>query len=393
MATMTRSSLPAILLVVLAALLAGCATSSNGGPHASDGEANAYEHRPAPTRSSRVVAELTPWGQVPYDRLTLPLVSPDGQFIATQANISPTWPTVLAEHDAEIPVATQVQIHRFDDESSTLQSVTNVDQHVLLGRSVNSEGFLVEAPQEDGSRWIGLADWESGDIQWLVQDEHVNAFASLGPDGRLAWCRRPVDGPEHMFELVIRTGGREWVHGGNDEASWLMPTWSGTNDGLFAMMLQQQRLSAVYGVASDAAAFGQSQRRISLATGASVLLAYQSISAQAGTPADRSPLEQFVFYHPSRACMAIWRPRSSNRTALTMFDMYTFAAVMDDDPNYALVTTEEHLLRQNVREPRDKRQLIAGVQVARPTNAADRRFVLLSPYGDAINIVTLNSMN
>ena len=58
-----------------------------------------------------VRAEVLPMGVVPYDNMTLPIVSPSGRFLATQSGVDPTWETILAEPGASVPQATVVEIY------------------------------------------------------------------------------------------------------------------------------------------------------------------------------------------------------------------------------------------------------------------------------------------
>lgn len=344
--------------------------------------------RPTPIRSSRILAEISPRGSVPFDMQSLPLVSPDGRFIATQTQVPPTWPTVLAEHNAQIPIATRIEIYEVLDESVEFARALQIP--VVLGRSYNSEGFLVEAPQPNGARWIGLAAWTTGEITWLVDGDNVNAFAVLGEDGRLAWCRRPVDWPENSFELVVRRESDEWSLQSPYE-SWLMPTWSGRGDNLFVLSLSEGELTASYGTATNEIAWRQSRRSIHLASYSNVYTAYQTMGAQISSPGLPVTTEQFVFHHPARARMAIWRPRANVASSMTFFDFNTFAAVLESD-THALVTTEKSLVLQNAQDMRDRRELIAGVQIPRVTNSDHWRYILLSPQHDAIAITAMRQL-
>lgn len=378
------SSLVLCSLLVLTGCGAGGGTSRTGDAISAGSTSGSVMNRPAATRSTRVLAEIMPWGSVPFDRQTLPLVCPNGQYIATQTQVAPSWSTVLAKHDSQIPIATGIEIYRLSND--TMEFVTSLDQPALLGRSFNHEGFLVEVPRPNGARSIAQVAWESGELHWLVDDEHVNAFASVGPDGRLAWSRRAVDGPEDVFELVIRAGGEEWsVQIG--EESWLMPTWSGRGDGLFALTLDDGNLSAVHVRTSNRNALIQSRRELHLATHATLYSAYQTIGAQVLGPAVPH-LEQFIFHHPARARMAMWRPRGGTTSPLTFFDLDTFAVVTDENDR-ALVTTSRHLIQQNVRELRDRREVLAGLQVPRHTGSSEWPYVLLSPQEDTVSITAM----
>jgi hypothetical protein len=195
----------------------------------------------------------------------LPLISPDGRFVATQTGIAPTWPTIVAGPEAEVPSLTRIEVYQLDRRTSVSESQRNAPvlmfslaEPSLLGRSCDSEGFLIESPRENGSRWIGHVSWTTGDTLWLIDDDRVNAFATAGPDGRLAWSRRAVD--EHHFELVVRLGdecGSNLRFGGD----WLMPTWSGSGDGL-SPCLQEGVLELVFAAADSEKRFAFAQHGI-----------------------------------------------------------------------------------------------------------------------------------
>ncbi|MCH6551973.1 MAG: hypothetical protein IH804_08170 [Planctomycetes bacterium] len=68
-------------------LAAGCATDTTVARRGMVEFAN----RPAVvTRSTRVRAGLRPLGSVPYDNLVLPIVSPNGRYLATDTSAPPT---------------------------------------------------------------------------------------------------------------------------------------------------------------------------------------------------------------------------------------------------------------------------------------------------------------
>jgi hypothetical protein len=335
-------------------------------------------------------AEIQLQGNVPYDNMSMPLVSPDGRFIATQTRVSPTWPTLLAEWDADVPVATRIEIYRRPTDGRMVELHATIHEPLILGRSYDQNGFLVEAPQDDGSRWIGYVQWDSAELHWLVADDFVNAFPSLGPDGRLAWSRRGVNDADHHFELVIRSpNGDDWSYP-HDRESWLMPTWSGRGNGMFVFVLTDDYLEAAYAVASDASAFRQSQQRIGLARSASVHSAYQAVGAQISSPSVPwiNANEQLVFFHPSRMRMAVWRPMSGRQNPVMLLNRNSFAAVVDSHDR-AFVTTEDHLLIQQVTQPTDRAELLAGTLIARPVNIVNWPYVLLAPANGEVAVAAL----
>lgn len=344
-----------------------------------------------PSVSSHIRAAISPRGSVAYDDMTLPLASPDGRFLAVQSGVSPTWSTLLAEHEADPPVATTIDIYQVRTAERDLAHIASVSHPALVGRSADHDGFLVEAPQYDGSRWIGKVHWTTGEIEWLVADEYVNAFPSLGAGGRLAWSRRAIDDHDESFELVVRYGMDEWSIPA-DERSWLMPTWSNRREhALYVLMLDiEHDLEMIYADTSSPAAFRQSMRSLLLARNADVFTAYQTIGAQTIGPAGYAPpQEEFVFYHPSRMRMAIWRPLST-RGANPLFLMpRSFAAVVEPD-GFALVSTEDDLVLQALEHPdRQRRQMLSGMQVLRQVQSEEWPYLLLVPQEGRIGVAAM----
>lgn len=339
-------------------------------------------------------------GSVGYDNFALPIVSPDGRFIVTEAGIAPTWDMILARGGAEsggagsgggeIPEATRLEIYSLDlrigipdSERQPAKLKTIVDEPVLLGRSCDVEGFLVEAPQEDGSRWIGKVSWETGRITWLVRDEYVNAFAALGPGGRLAWSRRARD--DSQFDLVVRRGNQEWTYV-TSEQSWLLPTWSGRDDGLFALMLRAGDLNLIFATASSRAAFGQSIRTTPLATNSTMQTAYQTMSGQIGIMGlPRPSIDQVTFTHPRHLRASVWRPLALGGSSPAILYKNSFAVVVNDS-DIAFVSTPENLMRQSLVDPKIHANVLAGTLIPRPIISPNWHYVLLSPQEGRIGL-------
>jgi len=332
-------------------------------------------------------------GSVPYDSLALPLVSPDGMHIATQAGAAPTWPTAQAEQEAEVPAATRLQVYRLDrregivdQERRSPELIATLAEPCLLGRSCDNEGFLVESPREDGSRWIGKASWLDGAITWLVNDGHVNAFASLGEQGRLAWSRRAVDGSN--FDLAVRSLGAEWtIESLGDD--WLFPTFAAGGDGLFVFNLNVGNLELRYGLSSSAVSFRQAMQRFNVASESTPFTAYQ---ASNGTTTSLDPLltqrEQIVFFHPAIGRMAVWRPLSPSGQRAVYLNSRSIAALVDHD-ELAFVSTEKELLRQNMFKARERIGMVAGTHIVRPTTLAAWPYVLMQPRAGQIHFLAM----
>lgn len=346
----------------------------------------------ARTLTVNVRAAIVLLGSVPYDNFALPIVSPDGRFIATEAGIAPTWPMILAQTGGggEVPEATRLEIHTLDlrvgipdsdRQQSHRSAIVNVP--VLLGRSCDREGFLVESPREDGSRWIGKASWETGRITWLVRDESINAFAALGPDGRLAWSRRARN--QAHYELVVRQGDREWSYT-TREQSWLLPTFSGRGDGLFVLLLEGGNLELTFATASSKSAFRQSIRTTPLASNSTLRTAYQTMSGQIGVIGlSRPTIDQVTFNHPRHLRASVWRPLALGASSPAILYKNSFAVVVDDS-DIAFVSTPKNLMRQSLVDPRIHANVLAGMLIPRPIDSPNWHYVLLSPQEGRIGL-------
>jgi hypothetical protein len=348
-----------------------------------------HYRRAGQTRTAGVTAVVYDLGTIPYDNMTLPLVSPDGRYIATHRGVAPDWSTLLAGPNASVPATTRVEIYRLgesEDEAPQLKAI--VDEAAILGRACTSEGFLVEAPRENGSRWIGLASWETGLVRWLVADDNaVNAFATVREDGALAFSSRPIDGAE--FDLIVRKGGAEWRLPGQG-GDWLMPTWSGAGDGLFALLLRGESLDLVHMIASSAEEVRRTIRPLPLASsGATIDTAYQTLNATVVTTVTGSAgRDQLTFFHPSRLRAAVWAPPD----VPVLLDRDSLAAVIDtEDPDYVLVTRTRQLILRRIVDERglDRIDVIDGTHVPRATADEERPYVLLRPSEGVIGLTAL----
>jgi hypothetical protein len=174
---------------------------------------------PRARTDSSVSVAVRPLGSVPFDAMTLPLVSPDGRYVAVQHGPTPPWPTLLAEPGALPPPALSIDVYDLDALRATLgpagatADLRPIDPPhrlppgALLGRSCDDRGFLIEQPRRDGSRRLGLVSWGTGDTAWITAetDAATNAFATLGHHAEVAFSRRDPGSPR--FSLVVRSPG------------------------------------------------------------------------------------------------------------------------------------------------------------------------------------------
>jgi hypothetical protein len=328
-----------------------------------------------------LAAAILPLGSVPYDNRSLPLVSPDGRTVATQTGAAPEWPTLLAAPGVSVPAATRVEVHAIDRDLGIASAVATVAEPVLLGRGSSAEGFLVESPRPDGARWIGIHPWGPGAIEWLVADGRVNAFASPGPEGRLAWSRRAVDA-EH-FDLVVRRGTAEWVIGAQG-GDWLLPVF-GADDVLHAIRVADGRLAVASMVARSPESMRETLTLLRVADQGTPMSAYQMMASQAatlGTP--RRDVVHALFWHPGSHRMALWRPVTSPAAA-TLLEPGSVAACLDPS-GLALVGTPEHLAVQEPSNTGTRRVLVPGPQVPRAVSDPDWPYLLLAPRADHIEL-------
>ena len=119
-------------------------------------------------------------GAVEYDDFSIPLSSPDGRFLAVRAGAPPAWPAILARPDAQRLPVVPFEILRLN--AAGVESLQTIRGPWLLGRSADEIGFLVEGYRPDGGRRIGRVDWVTGEVTWLIDDEFVNAFATIAVD-------------------------------------------------------------------------------------------------------------------------------------------------------------------------------------------------------------------
>ena len=180
-------------------------------------------------RDTSASLSLTPLGSIRYDDDCLPLISPDGSRLAVRSGGSPpSWAMKCARNGEVLPPVTKIHIY---DITETAKIVHTLSGTYLLGKGINSEGFLIEEPRRNGSRRIGLANWSDGKIQWIVDDEYVNAFGDIDENGTIAYSRRLPDEPG--FELVIKGQGSQWVLPSKWERSWVDPVLAPDGETIF----------------------------------------------------------------------------------------------------------------------------------------------------------------
>jgi hypothetical protein len=329
---------------------------------------------PPPTFGSASQTSVSSIGVcvIPNDGFTLPLISPDGRWLATQVGVAPTWPTLVASKDQTAPMASSIEIWALEAKAGT--RIASFGTGLVLGRSATTSGFLVEEVLDDGSRRIGLVEWPEGDREssllrvpsseeseskaiepeWVIDDGRVNAFACLSVDGQsIAWCSRDIR--DTGFALAVRhasavtvadrtaesVGDGTWKLAPGPDQSWLLPVFgedqrrSDDLDSplspptLFALLYRDGVTDLVAGDSSSAVAFEQSKSVRRLSVRMDERRSYQTLAPQ-GTAAavGRGADSRLVLFDPDLRRMAIWDPRDDTFRPLAAG---TFAACLAPD--------------------------------------------------------------
>ena len=325
-------------------------------------------------------------GEIPSSDRALPLNSPDGQWLAVETGPPVNSSTLLGIPDAPIPTANTVEIWKLDASSATLTKHTRLPAPLLLGQSADQNGFLVESPRSNGSRWIGKADWTTGEINWLVQDNALNTFGSLGPEGELAWCTRPLAVRE--FSLAIRFSDGEEVGIGPNGGEWLMPSWSTRSSRLSVFFLSDDGVLSLLSMnAQTPRMITDPPRRYDIMTGSRRLDVLHARSGQPviqGTPPP--PLEEVIFYHPVTQSIYVWLP--TNLLKKPPFGLSTDSIVATKDPlsRGYLVATNGDLRWQ---DPDDRNGFVRvryGTTIPRVTTSQVAPYLLFVPGSGQVEV-------
>lgn len=264
------------------------------------------------TDSGAIAVAVRPFAPLPFNGVMLPLVSPDGRFIATQTGAPPTWPTILARPGAVQPRDAGLQVFAISDDSLDPVRFDFADSDpLLLGRSCNRTGFLVESPRPGGERWIGFIEWVTGRLTWLTRDASVSAHATLltldGTD--IAFTQRRFE--DNRTSLVIQQGGRTHTMP-SPQSSWYTPFMS--DDGATLCAFEVRGNGEMHVVAIDLTATPPvTIARAIVARTDDPLMPWQATAAiQTPPPAlpairtDNNRRGRGLFHHPARGRMCVF---------------------------------------------------------------------------------------
>ena len=185
------------------------------------------------------------WRGVDFDGTTLPLMSfSNGERIAVQTGPPPSM-GVRCALSGDCSTKTGISVYQLGEDRET-KLVHETTGGVLLGRNGNQKGFLVERPNQNGSRSIGILSWTGGEINWLVDDEQVNTFGWLSETGRLVYSSRSMSSTEFKLKVVEPDGSR-WSIPEALPFSWVYPILGSNGKDLFAVRLGDGYADAAYG--------------------------------------------------------------------------------------------------------------------------------------------------
>lgn len=201
-------------------------SSASGG--AAGGGTTVAARSVADAGSGRVLFAMQALGEVPYDGQTLPLISTGadgGRWVASQVGPPASWGAVLAEPGRTAGLS---RVSVFDlaarpvappawASSMAAGTLPALSPGYLLGRGADAQGFLIELPRPDGSRWLGRVAWETGAVSWLVQDAWCNAHAvplggPAGGAGEIVYTRRAAMAEGGGAVGGAGSGASELVH-------------------------------------------------------------------------------------------------------------------------------------------------------------------------------------
>jgi len=319
-----------------------------------------------------------PAGVLPWDRFTLPVISPNGLHAAVQLGKTPPIQVLCGNDNTNIDTTT-IELHMLDPMQGRRISPLIIGRSgLILSMYANDSEVLVESPNGEQGRWIGKIDWATGNFQWIVSDDAINAFPTMNSRAEFAWSRRLQD--ENRFHLVIKTHRGERIID-DGESDWVMPTFVGT-DRLRAYRIKDDGLSLVE---FDLLASNPMQTAMTfeiVEKGATRALAWQIAS----TNPKRVGSTSHAFYHPHRQRMVIWQPHRT--TELIPLARRSVAAAPVGDGTW-LVATDKRIIRQSIDED-DGIHLRNHLAIPIATTSRQWTHFLLIPDGNRLQVRAIN---
>lgn len=317
-------------------------------------------------------------GVLPWDRFTLPVISPNGLHAAVQLGKPPKISSLCGNDDSVIE-STTIELHILDPIQGRRISPLHIGRDgLILSPAADDHGVLVEVPKEDGTRSIGKIEWATGNLNWLADDEHVNAFPTINSTHELVWSRKVAN--ENRFYLVLQTlRGQRTIDDGISD--WILPKFLG-NDRLRVFKIKDGSLSLVE---LDLRARDPLLTAITLPIvdeGGTRKLAWQISSTTQTHYWHRT----HAFYHPVLHRMVLWKPNQSEELIALVPGSISATPATD---NTWLVATDHRIVRQ--REG-DAEGIYLRNKLAIPmaTTSDQWTHLLLIPQGNRLQVHAIN---
>ena len=329
--------------------------------------------------------DFRPFGAIPTDGITLPVLSPNGRYMAVQTGAAPDLATALARPGQRPPLASRIALYRIDPRG--LVRLGETDGGLVLGRNADDRGVLVEGPQTDGTRWIGRLDWNNLEPEWLVQDGNVNAFAALGPEGMLVYSTRPVTST--LFDLTVRKGDSVRRLDGDGTRSYLFPTLSADAATVFTLVLRDGILELGSADPTSGETLKQSLARAFVTDRGSDELALFMSTAQGV----REGIEgkDWILYHRSVNSLARW----NSADGLRVIPGNAMARARVDATREAVLAGGKVRLRPSEGAVEPGTVVVEQLGVPRALGVVDERpaFLIFTPEQSGVRIVIARIVN
>lgn len=325
---------------------------------------------------------IDPRGSLSYDGFTLPIACPSAgsRLLAVQSGSRPSWDALLAR-STDGAAACSVAIY----ECESGKPPTLVAEHpdgVILGRTANQEGVLVERPNQNGSRWIGLAPWSGGSIRWLVFDDNVNAFAWINEDSTLVYAQRTRE--ENYFELVVRrANGSTWRLTETLPYSWILPALDPDGEGLYALRLGEGFADLAWGQLENLNTFRQTLALHRVSDRVNPRRAWQILAATTG--GSGLSTNQIAWFSFELGRLVLWNPRTGK---IDLLPTGTVAACADGAEHEWFITTLQKLERLAILKTTNATAiLLSKPWIAR--SRADDSVVIVLADDKSLEVATL----